>query len=82
MYSKDYDRWKAFITENNSFEALQRANEYQTMVECTKELPDDISPREYTELIKNPRSFVAWDLVYFLSVRSELKRFLSFDVNL
>lgn len=56
MYSKDYDRWKDFAVKNSSFEAWQRAKEYQTIVEHTKELPDNISPREYAELMKNPRT--------------------------
>ena len=56
MYSKDYDRWNTFAVENSFFEAWQRAKEYQTIVERTKELPDDINPWEYAELIKNPRT--------------------------
>ena len=56
MYSKDYDRWNTFAVENGSFEAWQRAKEYQVMLERTKKLPDNISPREYAELMKNPRT--------------------------
>jgi hypothetical protein len=56
MYSKDYDRWKDFAMKNSSFEAWQRAKEYQVMLERTKELPDNISSRDYAEFKKNPRT--------------------------
>ena len=56
MYSKDYDRWNTFAVKNSSFEAWQRAKEYQAILERAKKLPDDIGPLEYAELIKNPRT--------------------------